>query len=387
MRILVTGGAGFIGSHTVDALLACGHQVRVLDSLEPPVHNGVWPDYLPTEAELVRGDVTDPVVMRQCLEGVQAVFHFAAHQDYLPVFSRFFLVNSVGTAMLYELIVNSRLPVERVIIASSQAVYGEGKYRCRVHGVKYPAQRLPAQLERRDWQVRCPDCSAPMEPLWTDESVTEPHSSYGISKRDQDEIALNLGLRYDIPSVSLRYSIVQGPRQSFRNAYSGALRSFAVCVLNGRPPLMYEDGEQQRDYVSIHDVVEANLLALDDPRTDYQVYNVGGNRRVTVEELAGLVIGSAGAQVGPVCPGVYRVGDTRHIFSDISKLRALGWEPRVAQADMVHEYLAWVVEQPSLRNTFVEAEARMRATGVLRGASCVESSALASVSGASSVVA
>jgi dTDP-L-rhamnose 4-epimerase len=367
MRILVTGGAGFIGSNTVDALLACGHQVRVLDSLEPPVHNGVWPDYLPAEVELIRGDVTDRNVLRQSLEGVQAVFHFAACQDYHTDFSRFFLANSVGTAMLYELIVNERLPVERVIIASSQAVYGEGKYRCPVHGVRYPDQRLLAQLERGDWEVRCPDCAEAMEPLWTDEGVTEPHSSYGISKRDQDDIAIKLGLRYGVPGVVLRYSIVQGPRQSFRNAYSGALRSFAVRALTGRPPVMYEDGEQLRDYVSIHDVVEANLLVLNDSRTDYQVYNVGGDRRVTVKELASLVVEAAGARVEPECHGVYRVGDTRHVFSDISKLRALGWAPRVAQADMVGEYLAWVAEQPGLYDTFAEAEARMRATGVLRG--------------------
>jgi len=368
VRVLVTGGAGFIGSHTVDALVGRGHRVRVLDSLEPPVHNGEWPDYLPAGVELIRGSVSDRDALRRALDDVDAVFHFAAYQDYHTDFSRFFLTNSAGTALLYELIVNERLPVRRVIVASSQAVYGEGRYHCPVDGVRYPEQRPPAQLEREDWDVPCPDCGAPMEPLWTDEAVTAPHNSYGISKRDQDDIALKLGLRYGIPSVALRYSIVQGTRQSFRNAYSGALRSFAVRVLSGRPPVIYEDGNQLRDYVSIRDVIEANLLVLEDSRADYQAFNVGGDRRVTVRELAQLVIDTAGVAVEPEFPGLYRIGDTRHVFSDISKLRALGWEPRVPQLEMVQEYLAWAIEQPDLRETFSEAQMNMEAVGVLRKA-------------------
>lgn len=366
MQVLVTGGAGFIGSHTVDALVGRGHRVRVLDSLEPPVHNGEWPDYLPAGVELVHGSVSDRDVLRGALDDVDAVFHFAAYQDYHTDFSRFFLTNSAGTALLYELIVNERLPVRRVIVASSQAVYGEGRYLCPFDGVRYPDQRTPGQLEQEDWDVRCPDCATPMEPLWTDEAVTAAHNSYGISKRDQEEIALKLGLRYGIPSVALRYSIVQGSRQSFRNAYSGALRSFAVRVLSGQPPVIYEDGDQLRDYVSIRDAVEANLLVLEDSRADYQAFNVGGDRRVTVRGLARLVIETAGVAVHPEFPGLYRIGDTRHIFSDISKLRALGWEPRVPQLEMVQEYLTWAIEQPDLRETFSEAQTNMKAAGILR---------------------
>ena len=367
LRVLVTGGAGFIGSHTVDALLARGHEVRVLDSLEPPVHIGEPPAYLPRGVELVRGSVTDREAFRRALEGMEAVFHFAAYQDYLPDFSRFFLTNSAGAALLYELIVTERLPVEKVVVASSQAVYGEGKHRCPVHGVCYPDQRPPEQLERRDWPVYCPQCGSALEPEWTDERVAAPHNSYGLSKRDQEDIAIRLGRRYGIPSVALRYSIVQGPRQSFRNAYSGALRSFAVRVLSGRPPVVYEDGEQVRDYVSIHDVVRANLLVFEDPRADYQVFNVGGDRRVTVRELAALVIAAAGASLAPESAGLYRVGDTRHIFSDVSKLRRLGWEPRVPQEEMVREYLTWAAAQPDVRDTFADAQAHMQAAGVLRG--------------------
>ena len=366
VRILVTGGAGFIGSHTVDALLAGGHQVRVLDTLEPPVHTGVRPDYLHREAELIHGSVTDREVLRQALVGVDAVFHFAAYQDYLTDFSHFFLTNSVGTALLYELIVNEGFPVQKVVVASSQAVYGEGKYRCPTHGVRYPDQRAAAQLERGDWDVRCRHCAAPMEALWTDERVAVPHNSYGLSKRDQEDIAIKLGRRYGIPSVALRYSIVQGSRQSFRNAYSGALRSFAVRVLSGQPPVIYEDGRQLRDYVSVHDVVEANILVLQDSRADYEVFNVGGDRRVIVRDLAQLVVEAAGARIEPELPGLFRVGDTRHSFSDVSKLQTLGWAPRVAQSAMISEYLAWAAEQPTVCDTFAEAQMQMKAAGVLR---------------------
>lgn len=371
MRVLVTGGAGFIGSHTVDALLAHGHQVRVLDSLEPPVHLGVRPDYLGAEADLIRGSVTDREALRGALNGIDAVFHLAAHQDHLTDFSRFFRTNSVGTALLYELIVNERLPVQKVVVASSQAVYGEGKYRCPVHGVQYPGQRLPAQLERGDWEVRCGECAARMAPLWTDERVTAPHSSYGLSKRDQEDIAIKLGRRYGIPSVALRYSIVQGSRQSFRNAYSGALRCFTVRVLSGQRPVIYEDGQQLRDYVSIHDVVEANMLVLQDSRADYQVFNVGGDCRVTVRELAQLVIDTARVSVEPELTGLYRVGDTRHSFSDIGRLGALGWAPRVTQPEMIREYLAWAEGQPGVCDTFAEAQTNMKAAGVLREARCL----------------
>lgn len=204
--------------------------------------------------------------------------------------------------------------------------------------------------------------------VWTDERVAAPHSSYGLSKRDQEDIPMKLCRRYGIPNVALRYSIVQGPRQSFRNAYSGALRSFAVRVLTGQPPAVYEDGEQLRDYVSIHDVVEANLLVVHDSRADYQVFNVGADRRVTVRELAQLVIETAGVVVEPQLRGLYRFGDTRHTFSDISKLQALGWVPQVTQSEIVREYLAWTAEQPDFQDTFAEAQARMKAAGVVRRA-------------------
>jgi len=265
--------------------------------------------------------------------------------------------------------VQDKLPVHKVVVASSQAIYGEGTYRCSEHGVQHPEQRPTEQLERRDWALHCPVCSAAMAPDWTDESVARPHNAYALSKRDQDDIATKFGRRYGIPSVALRYSIVQGPRQSFRNAYSGALRSFTVRVLSGQPPVMYEDGQQLRDFVSVHDVVAANLLVLEDERADYQSFNVGGNRQVAVRALATMVSRIAGYPVQAECPSLYRVGDTRHIFSEVGKLRALGWAPRVEMEAIVAEYVDWAATQADLRDTFGEAQARMQAAGVVRTAS------------------
>jgi dTDP-L-rhamnose 4-epimerase len=367
MHVLVTGGAGFIGSHTVDALLAAGHRVRVLDALLPPVHTGSRPDYLPAEVELIVGSVTDRAVLRAALDGVEAVFHLAAYQDYLQDFSTYFLTNSVGTALLYELIVQDKLPIRKVVVASSQAIYGEGRHLCPEHGVQFPDQRPAEQLERHDWEVRCPVCSQPMRPQWTDERVARPHNAYAISKRDQDDIAVKFGQRYGIPSVAMRYSIVQGPRQSFRNAYSGALRSFTVRVLSGQAPVLYEDGEQLRDFVSVHDVVRANLLVLEDDRANYQSLNVGGNRQLSVRQLAGLVSQATDHRGEPETSGLYRVGDTRHICSDTAKLRGLGWQPRVEMPDIIREYVDWASRQPDVHDTFAEAQANMLASGILKG--------------------
>lgn len=366
MNVLVIGGAGFIGSHTADALVARGHHVRILDSLEPPVHTRDWPAYLDRRFELVRGSITDRKALIGALHGVDAVFNFAAYQDYLTDFSRFFMTNSVGTALLYEVIVDEQLPIKKIIVASSQAVFGEGACRCPVHGLQQAQRRSREQLDRGDWDVKCSLCGRPTELVPVEEHLASPQNSYGLSKRLQEDIALTLGKTYGVPSVALRYSIVQGPRQSLRNAYSGALRSFTMRALCGRPPVLFEDGEQLRDYVSIDDVVRANLVALDHRRAEYQAFNVGGDRRVSVRELARLVLDAAGSPLEPETPGLYRVGDSRHIVSNVWKLRQLGWVPLVPQRDIVEEYVAWAAAEPGLRDAFEDAQRRMIDTGVLQ---------------------
>jgi dTDP-L-rhamnose 4-epimerase len=367
MRGLVTGGAGFIGSHTADLLLSQGYQVRVLDSLAPPVHrDGRVPGYLDPRIEFLRGDVRDRRAWEQALEGVDVVFHLAAYQDYLPDFSKFFDVNCVGTALLYELIVEKRYPIRKVVVASSQAVYGEGRHRCSAHGVQYPPHRGLGQLECGAWDLTCPQCGQPMVPLPTDEEVVNPHNQYAISKYTQEITALRLGERYEIPTVAVRYSITQGPRQSPYNAYSGILRIFTTRLLSGLPPVIYEDGKQLRDYGSVYDAARANLLVLEDSRADYRSFNIGSGQPISVLEYARLLMQTMGVEMEPVIAGQFRLGDTRHIVSDVSAMRSLGWEPQVPLPVIMAQYVDWCRPQQHLEPSSVEADQVMQAMGVVR---------------------
>jgi len=364
----VTGGAGFIGSHTVDVLLAKGYKVRIMDSLEPPVHPKGRPDYVPTEAEFILGDVRNKADWKTALDEVDLVFHFAAYQDYLTDFSKFFDVNSRGTALLYEVIVEEKLCVEKVIVASSQAVYGEGKYECSEDGIVYPDPRSLDQLERGEWELRCPKCSRKMKMQLTDESRVNPQNQYAISKYSQELIGLALGRRYQIPIVCLRYSIVQGPRQSPYNLYSGALRTFALSTYFKKGSVVYEDGLQLRDYVNIEDAVRANLLVMEDSRADYEVYNVGGGRAYTVLELADIGGKTSGDEPKPRISGEFRFGDTRHIVSDISKIRTLGWKPVNILEKSVGDYVAWLKEEEAIQDLVEYTQKKMKDQGVVRKA-------------------
>lgn len=369
MKVLITGGAGFIGSHTVDILLDSGYEVRILDSLAPPVHReGRKPEYIPDEVEFIAGDVRNRSDMERALRGVKAVFHLAAYQDYLTNFSKFAFVNDGGTALLYEVIVNEYLPVEKVVLGSSQAVYGEGKYECPAHGFQYPPPRGLRQLENQEWEVRCPLCRGSMKPVLTDESRVNPHNQYAISKYSQELYALTLGKRHGIPTVVLRYSITQGPRQSFYNAYSGILRIFTIRLLNGLPAVIYEDGHQLRDYVYVRDVAKANLLALQSDEMNYEIFNVGSSKATSVLQYAAILSKVTGNSLAPEVPGEFRLGDTRHIISDISKLRKLGWEPATPLEMIAQEYVSWVKRQGRVEDYYSPAIELMRSKGVLRKA-------------------
>ena len=294
MKILVTGGAGFIGSHTCDRLLSLGHEVIVLDALIRPVHRNGRPAYLTPGADFYQGDTRNRDLVTNLLRRVNAVYHFAAHQDYLPDFSRFSDVNVVSTALLYEIIVAERLDLARVVVASSQSAMGEGLYWCPVDGEQTPGMRPESALAAGQWDIPCPVCGGPMELRATPERVSNPQNAYGMSKLAQEMVAINLGRRYGIPTVALRYSIVQGPRQSVYNAYSGACRIFCLSYLLGKAPVLYEDGGAIRDYVNIEDVVDANVLVLWDDRAAGRVFNVGGGQAVTTREFATSSCASTG---------------------------------------------------------------------------------------------
>jgi dTDP-L-rhamnose 4-epimerase len=368
MRVLVTGGAGFIGSHTCDRLLALGHDVIVLDALTPPVHRDGRAEYISPGADFYQGDTRNRDLLTNLLRRVDAVYHFAAYQDYLPDFSRFSDVNVVSTALIYEIIVAERLDLARVVVASSQAAMGEGLYLCPADGEQVPGMRAESALAAGQWDIPCPKCGGPLEMQPTPERVSNPQNAYGMSKLGQEMVAINLGRRYGIPTVALRYSIVQGPRQSVYNTYSGACRIFCLSYLQGLAPILYEDGAAIRDYVNIDDVVDANVLVLADERAAGRVFNVGGGGAVTTRQFSDVVMRHYGSDQPGMVSGEYRFGDTRHILSDISALRALGWEPRHTPADSVAAYAAWLKGMDGLDGILAKANARMRDLGVVRKA-------------------
>lgn len=365
-RVLVTGGAGFIGSHTVDRLLASGFEVRILDNLQPRVHPLGAPAYIPKEAEFIQGDVADRPAMERALRGVDYVVHLAAYQDYLLDFSTFVHVNAESSALIFELIVEHGLPIRKLVFASSQSVAGEGSYSCPEHGLCTPDPRQLQQLERGEWEIHCPTCDREMTHQPISETVCRPHTAYAISKYAIELLARSLGSRYQIPTACMRYTYVQGSRNSFYNAYSGICRRFALRIANGLAPVCYEDGRQLRDYVNVADVARANVLAMESVADEHGVYNVGGGRAITVLEFARIMLEACESGLEPELPGLYRLGDTRHTVSDISAIGRIGWTPTIPVEQSVAEYLEWMSSFTDTADYAEQADRVMREQHIIR---------------------
>jgi dTDP-L-rhamnose 4-epimerase len=348
VKVLVTGGAGFVGSHLVDGLLAAGHEVRVLDSLEPQVHGPgrERPAYLSSEAELIVGDVRDRDAVARALEGVEVVYHEAAAvgvgQSMYEI-ERYVSVNSLGGAVLLEELVARRDRIRRVVVASSNTLYGEGAYRDVEGGVVHPSLRTDEQLAERRFELS--DASGrPLKPIATPESKPlQPTSIYAITKRDHEEMFLAVGSAYGIPTVVLRYFCIFGTRQALSNPYTGVVAIFSSRLLHRRPPPVFEDGLQTRDFVHVSDIVRANLLALSSERAVGGVYNVGTSRATSILEVADLLSRAIGVEVSPDLVGKYRAGDIRHCFADVALAeRDLGFRPEMSLEAALPDFLEWL---------------------------------------------
>lgn len=366
-QILITGGAGFIGSHLADELLSRGHRVRALDNLAEQVHGAdrQRPAYLSPDVELVVGDVRDRDAVRRALEGVDAVFHFAAAvgvgQSMYEI-AHYTDVNNLGTAVLLEALVAH--PVQRLVVASSMSLYGEGLYRAADGTLVDDAARSLEQLRAGEWELRGPAGEA-LGPVATPESKRPSLSSvYALSKYDQERLCLMVGRAYNIPTVALRFFNVFGTRQALSNPYTGVLAIFASRLLNNNPPLVFEDGYQRRDFVHVSDVVQACVKALETPAAVDKVFNVGSGRNYTVRQVAQLLGKVLGKEIQPEVTGKYRVGDIRHCFADIALAReVLGYEPRVTLEDGLVELGEWLAGQVAC-DRVDQASAELAARGL-----------------------
>lgn len=346
MKILVTGGAGFIGSHLVDALVERGDPVRVLDNLQPQVHRGGKPAYLNPKAEYRFDDLLDAAPLSAALDGMEAAVHLAAlvgvGQSMYQI-GRYVEGNTLGTARLLELVCRDGRPaLSRFVVASSMSIYGEGLYRCPADGPTAPPMREQEQLDKHLWEIPCPKCRRPLAPVPTPEDKPlQPNSVYAISKKDQEELSLIVGQAYGLPVVALRFFNVYGPRQSLANPYTGACAIFSARIRNGKPPILYEDGEQTRDFIHVSDVVQAILLALEQPAVVGQALNVGTGVASSIRQVALGLAHAYGSPIAPKVAGRYRAGDIRHCFADISRLASHGFRPKVSLKDGLRDLVRW----------------------------------------------
>nr|MBA3321722.1 NAD-dependent epimerase/dehydratase family protein [Pyrinomonadaceae bacterium] len=324
------------------------------------------PAWIPTEAEFGEGDIRDRHTVRAALDGIDFIFHQAAYGGYMPEISKYVGVNSFGTAQMLEIIRDENLPIKKIVVASSQAVYSEGAGTCAVHGLVFPPVRSVAQLRAGDFSVHCPACDR-----LTVSAPTPEHAPiggetvYAITKVDQERLVLTWGQQTGIPTVALRYSCTYGPRQSIFNPYTGVIAIFCTRLLNEQPPVLYEDGEQTRDFSFVEDIARANLLAATTDKLDGLPVNVGSNEATTIRRVAELISDALRIKIAPSAQGEFRPGEMRHLISDTTRIRAAGYEPQVRLAEGIGRYIDWIRGQMDVRDYFAAAEHLLRAKGIV----------------------
>ncbi|HEV2805886.1 MAG TPA: SDR family NAD(P)-dependent oxidoreductase [Chthoniobacterales bacterium] len=365
-RALVTGGAGLIGSHVADLLQREGWRVRILDNLEPQTHRRGKPAWISDAAEFIEGDVTDRETIAAALRDIDVVFHQAAYGGYMPEIAKYVYVNSFGTAQMLELIREKNLPIRKVVVASSQAVYSEGAANCPTHGLVFPDVRPITQLQRGDWAVHCPLCDAVTTPAPTPERApVGGETVYGLTKVDQEKLVLLWGKQIGIPTVALRYSCTYGPRQSIFNPYTGVIAIFCTRLLNNLPPVLFEDGEQTRDFSFVEDIARANLLAAESDQLDGLPVNVGSGAGVSIRKIAEQISDALDIHIAPEVNGEFRPGEMRHLTSGTERIRAAGYAPQVDLATGIRRYLDWIRQQSDVRDYFSEAADILRSKGIV----------------------
>lgn len=365
-RALVTGGAGLIGSHVTDLLRSEGWSVRVLDNLEPQTHRNGKPAWIRDDVEFVEGDVADRETITAALRDIDVVFHQAAYGGYMPEIAKYVRVNSFGTAQMLEVIREQNLPIKKIVVASSQAVYSEGAGNCPEHGLVFPEVRPVEQLQAGDWSVRCPVCNAVTTSAPTPERApVGGETVYGLTKVDQEKLVLLWGKQIGIPTVALRYSCTYGPRQSIFNPYTGVIAIFCTRLLNDLPPVLYEDGEQTRDFSFVEDIARANLLAAENEQLDGLPVNVGSGAGVSIRKIADYISDELGIRIAPEMNGEFRPGEMRHLTSDTERIRAAGYAPQVDLVSGIGRYLDWIRQQADVRDYFSEAADILRSKGIV----------------------
>lgn len=367
-RILITGGAGFVGAHTADALIAAGHRVRIFDNLKSQVHQG-GVSYLPKDAEFILGDVRNLERLSKAVEGSEVIFHLAAAvgvgQSMYEI-AEYTSVNNLGTANLLQAILDTRSIPEKIVVASSMSIYGEGSYLCFSCGEVAPPPRPLRQLFEKQWEAVCPHCEESLVPVPTrEDKPLQATSIYALSKKDQEEMTLLFGRTYQIPAVALRYFNIYGPRQALSNPYTGVAAIFASRLINQKAPVIFEDGRQMRDFVSVHDVVAANLRAMESSPGDGRALNIGSGQPVTIGEIAEQLGEQLGTKFPAEITGKYRSGDVRHCFADISAAREfLGYRPQVRFQAGIQELVSWLRSQ-SANDDVDQAMAQLAVHGLV----------------------
>lgn len=364
MHILITGGAGFIGSHLVDKLITQGHSVTIIDKLEEPTHNGP-PDYLNTKANFVLGDIGNRNLLNEVLPKTDMIFHLAATGGFTNKLSGYFNSNSLSTSILLETIRLKKPNLKKLIVASSIAVYGEGKYIDSGDNVFYAELRDRKNLSQSKWGVYDKfDNSCKWLP--TDEKTPiNPTTYYGITKYDQEKMCLLFGEQNNIPVTAFRFFVTYGARQSLRNPYTGVCSIFSTQILNNTSPLIYEDGEQLRDFVHVSDVVQALSLAIGNPKTNNKVFNVGTGKGTSIKELARLLIECYKKPIGLNISKKYRLGDSRNMVADITALKKIGYRPSVSLNDGIIDFADWISSKTHIKNYFSNAFNKMILDGLI----------------------